>query len=525
MKRYLVWPVIILFTLGFIINCGGGGGGGGGRSLAFKWEPGLEEQQGAPFSFFSVEVVDNNGNTVWGDTSEITVSLNSGSGALTGTLNKNAADLFGVNGGMVVFDDLSYDVAETIDISISSPGLQGLAATIHVYSENLIPTGLLTERVSVSSAGTQGNGACEGPVDISRDGRFIAFTSLSNNLISDDTNGLKDVFLHDRSDGTTVRTSYLPDGSQSYVECTDPVMSPNGRFVSYHYYLSGAYWPVYDSQLLLVRGFNREITSYSANNLYWTLGLFIQPLHLWNMDPYQWIVVDKASDGTEGNLSAGKASISSDGRFVVFWSNAGNLISNDTNGIIDIFVHDRDADEDGIFDEPGGYLTARVNESTAGTQATSSASQNPHPPSISSDGRYVTFHYTSASGLVSPSPTAGSSNVYVRDRDVDDDGIYDELGQVLTFGASVSSAGTFEGGKYPSMSSDGRYVVYESEGFPVEVKIHDNISGQTAVIATGAGPKISADGRYIAFVSDNVLVAGDTNSLADVYVKPNPLLP
>ena len=72
---------------------------------------------------------------------------------------------------------------------------------------------------------------------------------------------------------------------------------------------------------------------------------------------------------TAGTAAAGgdnaNPAVSDDGRFVVFQSVANNLVDNDTNGIQDIFFHDRDADADGIYDESGSISTTRVSASNA----------------------------------------------------------------------------------------------------------------------------------------------------------------
>ena len=70
--------------------------------------------------------------------------------------------------------------------------------------------------------------------------------------------------------------------------------------------------------------------------------------------------VSVSSAGVAANSDSRDPSISSTGRFVTFRSLASNLVSSDGNSTWDIFVHDRDADGDGIFDEPGAVLTERV---------------------------------------------------------------------------------------------------------------------------------------------------------------------
>ena len=66
-----------------------------------------------------------------------------------------------------------------------------------------------TARVSVGPGGVQGNGSSGNPT-ISADGRWVAFGSFAGNLVAGDTNGLQDVFVHDRQTGTTTRVSVGP---------------------------------------------------------------------------------------------------------------------------------------------------------------------------------------------------------------------------------------------------------------------------------------------------------------------------
>src|SRR5689334_21007746 len=83
--------------------------------------------------------------------------------------------------------------------------------------------------------------------------------------------------------------------------------------------------------------------------------------------------ISVASDGAEANDGSGAAAVSADGRFIAFESLATNLVRGDTNGMADVFVHDRVTHE-----------TARVSVASDGTQAQGSS----HYPSISADGHY-----------------------------------------------------------------------------------------------------------------------------------------
>jgi hypothetical protein len=151
------------------------------------------------------------------------------------------------------------------------------------------------------------------------------------------------------------------------------------------------------------------------------------------------------SGGAEANGGNSSApSISSTGRYAAFASMAFNLVSVDTNGRIDIFVHDRDTDVDGIFDEPAFIKTVRVSVSSTGAQATTN---NSFAPSISSTG----------SDLIGiGGDTNGLRDIFVHDRDTNVDGIFDEPAFIKTVRVSVSSTGaqaTTNNSFAPSISS------------------------------------------------------------------------
>lgn len=99
----------------------------------------------------------------------------------------------------------------------------------------------------------------------------------------------------------------------------------------------------------------------------------------------------------QGNNGSYYPSISTDGRYVVFHSNANNLVPGDTNGQMDVFVHNRETGE-----------TTLVSVNSAGNQGNDTSSV----PSISSDGRYVAFR-SSATNLVPGG--ANGWQIYVRD--------------------------------------------------------------------------------------------------------------
>ena len=283
-----------------------------------------------------------------------------------------------------------------------------------------------TSRVSVASDGTQGN---DGSVSssISADGRYVAFYSYASNLVSGDTNGRLDVFVHDQQTGQTSRVSVASDGAQGNHNSYFSSISADGRYVAF---FSGA------SNLV------------PGDTDGWG-DVFVH-----DQQTGQTSRVSVASDGAQGNHNSYFSSISADGRYVAFDSYASNLVPGDTNGALDVFVHDRQTGQ-----------TSRVSVASDGTEGSGSSEY----PSISADGRYVAF-FSEASNLA-PGDTNGVDDIFMHDR---------QTGQ--TNRVSMASDGTQGNAesRYPSISADGRYVAFHS----------------------GASN----------------LVPGDTNGVADVFV-------
>lgn len=208
-------------------------------------------------------------------------------------------------------------------------------------------------------------------------------------------------------------------------------------------------------------------------------------------DPSQGAV--SPNGGSEVSTGAVRV-ISDDGRFVIFQSSASDLIAGDNNGVEDIFVRDRDLDNDGIFDEPGVGNTKTVRVSLSSSESASFGScpnftctHQSYDGGISANGRYVIWE--SAFEFDSALDGGGFTNIYWRDRDADADGIYDESG------GSPDAAITRLVGKRVTCSGCG------PNGFS------DN-----AVI--------SADGKWVAFMSvDSSLIFGDTVGTEDIFVR------
>ena len=232
--------------------------------------------------------------------------------------------------------------------------------------------------------------------------------------------------------------------------------------------------------------------------------------------------VSVATDGTEANGESRYPRISDDGREVCFTSAATNLVAPDANGSeYDVYVRDRDTDRDGILDEPGAVATVRVSVATDGTQSPVDESRF---CDLSDDGRFVVFQ--SGAALVG-GDTNSATDIFVRDRDADGNGVFDEPGGVTTRRISVASDGTQANGSssLPRVSSDGRYIAYMSDATNLapgdtdarnDVFETDRLSGTTERVSldnagqqssfgigdpANPGVDIAGDARTVAFVS------------------------
>ena len=171
----------------------------------------------------------------------------------------------------------------------------------------------VTERVSVSSSGEEGDYYCDNS-SISEDGRYVAFSSIASNLVSGDTNGRGDIFVYDRETGEIERVSVSTSGVQGNGLNTYSSISADGRFVAFYSFAS-------------------NLVSNDANR---RPDVFIRDRQSGVTE-----LVSISSWGESGNKSSGSPSISANGRYVAFHSFATNLDSRDTDRSGDIYVRDR----------------------------------------------------------------------------------------------------------------------------------------------------------------------------------------
>jgi WD40-like Beta Propeller Repeat len=276
------------------------------------------------------------------------VSVRSNGAQANGLSTRPAID---AAGNLVAFDSSASNL-------VSGDTNSELDVFVHNRTNNK------TQRVSVSSDEVEGTGSSSSP---SIAGRFVSFISSSPNLVPGDTNNAEDVFVRDLSAGTTERVSVSSSGVQGNSSSTFASLSATGRFV---------------------------VFSSFANNLVAgdTNGQFDSFIHDRQTGVTERVSV--SSDEIQGNFQSVAPTVSKNGRFVAFYSDATNLVPDDTNDRTDIFVRDRQTG-----------MTERDSVSSNEEQADGSSPEpgvrgfNASGPDISPDGRYVAF-FSSATNLV-----------------------------------------------------------------------------------------------------------------------------
>lgn len=262
------------------------------------------------------------------------------------------------------------------------------------------------ERVSQGVNGTESNGPSSGRPAISANGRFVAFTSEATNIVPNDTNAWSDVFLFDTESGQTEKISEGEGrGSQ-------PALSSDGRMVVFTYEAQGLAERLFgltaprvflhDRQSATtsqvsqahIRGGEAHSPAISGDGLYIAFlsdadfALGPRPeydeVYLLNNTTDELERITQGSNNTAANGASSSVSLSRDGRYIAFASDASNLAAFDRNERSDVF----------LFDQLSGLR--RLNINTQGDEADGPS----HSPIISSDARFVAF-LSSASNLAS----------------------------------------------------------------------------------------------------------------------------
>lgn len=185
-------------------------------------------------------------------------------------------------------------------------------ATYDVFVRDTIAN--TTTRITSGIGGAQTNGLSVNPV-ISRDGRYIAYESTATNLVVGDTNGQRDIFLYDTTTATTTLLSVSSSGQQATSGSQDAAISGDGSTVAF-----------YSNATNLIAG-----DTNAAGDV------FVR-----NIAAGTTILASVATDGTQGNAPSGfeGISLSNDGKVIAFDSDATNLVPMDVNSRLDVFVRD-----------------------------------------------------------------------------------------------------------------------------------------------------------------------------------------
>ncbi len=400
---------------------------------------------------------------------------------------------------------ISSDGLQIVFAAETPATLTTMSDTRQLYIFNRVSNQVV--RLSSSTGTNQGHG--NNPT-LSSNGRHAAFASTAfaspttlrifavdrdadnNNIFDESGVGRRFTTISTSSDGT------------SFGNCDQPSMSASGRYIAFISASSG----------LVPGGVNTGYDLYVKDRDLDNNGVFDET----PVGAHKTVRVSVSSSGVPANNPSNVAhpAISADGRFVVFESTATNLVADDSNGFTDIFLHDRDADGNGVFDEPGHIATTRVSVSSGGAQADAPS----YDPSISADGRYIAFTST-AGNLVSGLDRRTFAQIYIHDRTT-------HTTQLISRSTNGEPAST--SCLAPRWSADGNHLVFVSPAgnllqggsngahamFRWDRGAPDN--GLTRLNPAYAGqpefscidPTVSADGRLVAFatLSTNLAVDG-----------------
>jgi Tol biopolymer transport system component len=352
----------------------------------------------------------------------------------------------------------------------------------------------------VSRAGGTSGPAANGDsrdAHISADGRFVAFESSATNLSANDVNSSPDVFVRDLRAGTTTLVSRAggPAGAPGDGASNEPSISADGRFVA----------------------FASDALNLSDEDAAFA-DVFVRDLQAGTTTLVARATATATADGPAADALSQSPSISADGRFVAFASAARNLSADDRDATGDVFVRDVQARTT--------TLASRASDAAGGAAADQSAMW----PSISGDGRFVAF--------ASDAANLDENNVSVTDIFVRDT----QAGTTTLVSRASGPAGTPSDGAstFPSISADGRFIAFESAAGMLSdasapghhIYVRDHLASVTALVSRASGAAgaaadgeshdaaLSGDGRLIAFDSIARNLSGEDNdAVSDVFAR------
>jgi Tol biopolymer transport system component len=359
---------------------------------------------------------------------------------------------------------------------------------VHVYLRNL-RTGVTT-LVDATRAGSPGNGG-SAHTSISADGRTVAFYSDASDLVANDSNGRSDVFVRNLDTGRTTLVSVAASRGSGNGGSFAPSMSRDGRFVT----------------------FQSDASNLASQESNGHVNVFVRDLLL-----KKTTLVSKTPGASGGNDNSFNPVISGAGAAVVFQSGASDLVMDDYNGHLDLFAYDLARDATSLVSRRHGELPS----------ATAGGSTSLGRDSLSDDGRYVAFESFAANLVKGDGNVA--SDIFVRDL---------QTGAVTLVSATPAGASGNQASSQAALSGNGRFVAFQSYASDLvsgdvgtfsDIFVRDLLTGKTALVSasrTGKSangdsfnPVVSADGRFVAYQSTaSNLVYNDNNGQIDVFVR------
>jgi TolB protein len=367
------------------------------------------------------------------------------------------------------------------------------AADVPVFNETT-----LVSRQSASAGGAGGTGGSS-KAAISADGRYIAFASDADNLSDADNDGFSNVFVRDTRAGATTlvsRRSAGEGGAGADAVSFNASISADGRYVAFASDADNLSDADSDAALgvdVFVRDLKANTTTLASRQ-------------------------SAGEGGVGGDEFSNFPSISADGRYVAFVSDADNLSTADVEEVVDVFVRDLQSNTTTLVSRKSG-------SDGAGASDVSSF------PAISADGRYVAFQ--SSADNLSTVDDDDVRDVYVRDTQ-------SNTTTLVSRASGPTGAGADDASSEAAISADGRHVAFQSDADNLSAIDDDRFtnlfvrdlqaSTTTLVSRQSAGqgapadgtsgfPAISADGRYVAFQSDADNLSGGDVAVRDVFVR------
>lgn len=386
---------------------------------------------------------------------------------------------------------------------------------------------------AASVLGVQGNRDAQiGRFGVSDDGRYVVFTTASNNLTADDGDTQHDVYLSDRQTGALTRISRRPDGGAPNGETLQAAISGDGRWIAYLSLATdivpggsgrGIYLfdrdtgttqrltpPVLPSLNAWAADIDAPVVSTHGERVVFVTDSplvaadddTLHDLYAWSRDSgaLELLSVDAAGQPLVGTVDTGSAALSAGGAQVSFTMRT-------VSGV---------PDEGGVFvrDLQQGSVDRVLGPTSVGSQSFTS---------LSGDARYVA---TNTYKALLPDDLNSGADVYVFDRQLR------RVELVSQPGGDVSGHDDYH---RAVISADGRYVAFGASVNPFggsvsgeQIYRRDRVAGTTTQLTQNASgptspqyysaPALSGDGRYVLFDSnDEGLVATDDNQRTDVF--------